>query len=66
MEFVRKEFIEQYDKVEDQNEIEVFLAGKKDPRIPCEISVSQFEIDEVSDCYKVVIKDFFVIPHGEF
>ncbi len=49
------EFIEQYDKVEDQNEIEVFLSGKKQPRIPCEISVSKFEIDEVS--YIVIFRD---------
>ncbi len=49
------EFIEQYEKVEDQHETEVFFSGKKSSRIPCEISVSQFEIDEVS--YIIIFRD---------
>ena len=51
------EFISLYRKSLEHKEsqVEVALNGKGNPRVPCELSVSQFDIDEVS--YIVIFRD---------
>lgn len=51
------EFLSHYylNLAKNENQIEVSICGKTKERIPCEVSVSQFEIDEVSSI--VILRD---------
>ncbi|WP_421895160.1 response regulator [Marinoscillum sp.] len=51
------EFLSHYylNLAKNENQIEVSISGKSEAQIPCEVSVSQFEMDEVSTI--VILRD---------